>query len=503
MSIFGWKDSFIGKKRDNNEGGIMDMIRCDKKDFLIWKWRPDASASVGKSKKENSIRIGSSLRVRPGQAAVFLYKNNGDYDIIIGPYDDVLKTDNMPIMSSIIGSVYNGGTPFQAEVYYINLARVMELPFVIPFFRVIPFESEYKAYDVRVAVKGSLAFTIPTDSSMIKYFLESWGMVDTTIDEFNAKVRSLLIQEIKQIVTNAPKDTGIFIMHFNQLIGEMGRYILSRIQERIMQRFGVLATDILIEDIRYDEESEGYQRLKYLTEEQSYKYNLENEKTTLLEYELQRDVMAKDVEIRNLSTKGMTNIQLEHMKDMSTRMREEAQFAQRMQSEQAARLAELRSESTYLNAHSLNKQTEVLKVGMENIGNMSSMNIGGSDGHMNPAGMMTGMVMGASMGKQVGEMMAQMGQTMRQGMDVVVNNQTPPPIPASQQVLWYVFINDSQLGPYDVSILNQMITMGQINGETLVWSAGMLSWEPIKKISALGHLLKSSIDVPPPIPNIP
>ena len=140
----------------------------------------------------------------------------------------------MPVLASIVGLAYKGGTPFQAEVYYINLARGMEIPFTIPYFRVIPSEPEYKAYDIEVAVKGAMAFQTPTDPQMVKYFLESWGTADTTMRDFSDKVKALLTQEIKQIVTNAPKDTGIFIMHFNQLIGEMGHYILSRVQERIM-----------------------------------------------------------------------------------------------------------------------------------------------------------------------------------------------------------------------------------------------------------------------------
>ena len=112
------------------------MIRCDEKDFLIWKWRPDAKAEAGASRKENNIRYGSSLRVRPGQAAVFLYQNRGEYDVIVGPYDDIVKTDNMPVLASIVGLAYKGGTPFQAEVYYINLAIGMELPFTICHFRI-------------------------------------------------------------------------------------------------------------------------------------------------------------------------------------------------------------------------------------------------------------------------------------------------------------------------------------------------------------------------------
>ena len=30
----------MGLFRNNKEGGIMDTIRCDEKEFLIWKWSP-------------------------------------------------------------------------------------------------------------------------------------------------------------------------------------------------------------------------------------------------------------------------------------------------------------------------------------------------------------------------------------------------------------------------------------------------------------------------------
>ncbi len=483
----------------------MDVIRCDEKDFLIWKWRPDASRAASSSHRENSIRYGSSLRVRPGQAAVFLYQSKDEYDIITGPYDDIVRAENMPILASIVGIAYGGGTPFQAEVYYINLAKGMELPFTVPYFRVIPSEPEYKAYDIEVAIKGALAFQVPTDPQKVKCFLESWGTVDTTMAEFQTKVKTLLTQEIKQIVTNAPKDTGIFIMHFNSLIGEMGHYILSRIQERIMQRFGIFASDMIIEDIRYDEEIEGYQRLKRLTEEQAQMYNLENEKTTLLSFEIQRQTMQTDADIRNQTAKEMAAMQMEHMQDTMARMREESQYAQHLQSEQAAKQAGLGSESAYINAHSINKQAEVLKTGMENMGQMGSMNFGGGDGHMNPVGMMTGMMMGTAMGQQVSGMMNQMGQTMQQGMAGAGKPQaTPPPIPAPQQSVFYLAINGAQYGPCDVAALGQMLSGGQINGDTLGWCEGMPAWQPLKLIPALKVLfVPHGGATPPPIPGVP
>ncbi len=43
---------FFGNK---NEGGFMDVIRCDEQEYLVWKWRPSGPANS--TAKENSIRI--------------------------------------------------------------------------------------------------------------------------------------------------------------------------------------------------------------------------------------------------------------------------------------------------------------------------------------------------------------------------------------------------------------------------------------------------------------
>lgn len=497
----------MGLFSKSKEGGIMDVIRCDQKDFLIWKWRPDSSAAVGESRKENSIRYGSSLRVRPGQAAVLLYQNRGDYDVIVGPYDDVIKTDNFPVLASIVGLAYKGSSPFQAEVYYINLAKGMELPFTVPFFRVIPSEPEYKVYDIQVAIRGSLTFEIPAQKELLKYFIEAWGSSDTTMRDFEVKMKSLLTQEVKRVVTNAPKDTGIFVMHFNSLIGELGPYICSRIQEPVAHRFGVYASGINIEDIRYDEDSDGYQALKRLTQTQTQIYNLENEKTALLSFEIKRQTMQTDADVRNETVRRMAQMQMDHTEDLAARMRAESQFAQHAQSEQAAKQAGLASESAYINAHAIDRQAEVLKAGMEGLGQMGSMNFGGGDSGMNPAGMMTGMMMGAAVGGQAANMMKQMGQTLSgaMGASSASGSQTPPPLPSQQPVQYYLAIDAQQFGPCDITSISRMVAAGQVSAATLGWCAGMADWKPLSEIPSLARIFSPASQAPapgcpPPIP---
>ena len=67
-------------------GGMMNVIRCDEPQYLIWKWRPLGQGDNSTS-RENAIRYGSSLRVKEGEVAVFVYKqDNGTLqDFIEGP----------------------------------------------------------------------------------------------------------------------------------------------------------------------------------------------------------------------------------------------------------------------------------------------------------------------------------------------------------------------------------------------------------------------------------
>ena len=128
---------FFSKTRSGSS--FMDEIRCDEPSYLIWKWHP-AGTRTGEANRENAIRWGSSLRVKDGEVAVFVYKQKNGIlqDYIEGPFDQIIKTENLPILASIVGLAYDGGTPFQAEVYFVNLAKIVQVKFAVPFFDVYP-----------------------------------------------------------------------------------------------------------------------------------------------------------------------------------------------------------------------------------------------------------------------------------------------------------------------------------------------------------------------------
>ena len=165
------------------EGGLMDVIRCDEQEYLVWKWRPSGQANS--TQKENSIRFGSSLRVKDGEVAVFVYsqKDGTLMDYIVGPHDDMIKTINFPILTDLVGKLWGGNSPFQAEIYFINVQGNNQIRFAVPYFEVA--DPRYPDFTVPVAVRGTITFNL----SDYKRFIKLNRLVDFSLEQFTAQIK--------------------------------------------------------------------------------------------------------------------------------------------------------------------------------------------------------------------------------------------------------------------------------------------------------------------------
>ena len=177
----------------------------------------------------------------------------------------------------------------------------------------------------------------------------------------------------------------------------------------------------------------------------------------------------------------MQRINAENMEETMRIQREEAQYAQRMQ-----------TRTGNFAAYQVEKQAEVGVAGAEALGQMGAngaMNMSG-DGGMNPAGMMTGMIMGGA----IGQNMAGMMNGMMSGVATTPQGMTPPPMPT---VAYHVAINGQAAGPFDMGTLAQMVASGTLTKTSLVWKQGMANWVQADTVQELQGLFGNNI---PPIP---
>ena len=437
-------------------GGMINVIRCDEQDYMVWKWRP-AGQNVNSTSRENSIRWGSSLRVKDGEVAVFVYKQQDGtmQDFIVGPFDETIKTANFPVLSSILGMAYGGDSPFQAEVYFINLQGNNQLKFGVPYFPV--FDPRLPDHGVPVAVRGTITFSLVN----YKEFIKLNRLINFDHEQFLKQVKDAIAKYVKGVVTNIPQDMGIPAVHLERKILEVNELIERYLKPRMEADFGVTMKALDISALEIDKEDATYREL--------YRLTAGNTAKTL-------DAQT-EVNIKNMQDTQAINAA--NMEETLRVQREEMQRAQRLQ-----------TETNFMGAHALDQQTEVLKTGAQSLGQMGSMNMGGGGGS-NPAGMMTGMMMGGAMGQQMAGMVNSMGQQMQNAMN------TPPPIP---NVQYHVSVNGMQMGPFNMQQLQQMAQSGQLTPQTYVWKQGMANWDFVCNIPELASLFAAPGTPPPPPP---
>lgn len=251
----------MGLFSSKNDGGVMDVIRCDEQEYLIWKWHPQGTTSQT-SQRANAIRWGSSLRVRDGSVAVFVYsdESGGSQDFIEGPYDQIIDTKNFPVLATLVGKLYQGGSPFQAEIYFINTANLIQIPFGVQYFDV--FDPRFTDYGVPVAVRGSLNFRIAD----YREFVKLHSLAEFNIDSFKHQVKDCISNNVKGVVSNIPQKHGIPVVQLGRQITEIGAIIEADLSEKLRSEYGVSVSSVNVSDIEIDKDSEGYKKLEKLTQ---------------------------------------------------------------------------------------------------------------------------------------------------------------------------------------------------------------------------------------------
>lgn len=443
--------------------GFMDEIRCDEPSYLIWKWHPTGTQK-GNNYRENAIRWGSSLRVKDGEVAVFVYKHDDGtmQDYIEGPFDQIIETQNFPVLASIVGLAYAGGTPFQAEVYFINLAQIVQVKFGVPFFDV--YDPRFDDFGVPVAVRGTISFKI-TD---YRQFIKLHRLSNFNLDDFQKQIRDVVIRYVKDIVANAPAIHNIPLVRIEAKTSEINDAIEYDIGKRLKEDFGVDVSGIDIGTIEIDKSSEGYRQLMSVTKD-----------VTTATIKAETAAKVKDIADRQ-------RIDVEHYGESLRIQREESQYAQHKQ-----------TQTNNLGAFQVEKQAEVGVAGAEALGKMGAngagnVNLSGGGDGFNMAAMMASMAVGGAVGQNIAgsmnNMMAGMNQQVQNGM-------TPPPVPG---VSYYVAVNGQATGPYDLNTLRKMMTAGQFTSDSLVWKTGMPEWAKAETVDDMKQLFP---DIPP-IPNV-
>jgi membrane protease subunit (stomatin/prohibitin family) len=223
---------------------IIDVVKYDGNDEeFVWKFPSE------------DLRLGTQLVVKTAQTAFFV--KGGKVLDQFEPGTVTLKSGNIPLLNKLVNIPFGGDSPFQSEVWFINLISKLDNKWGTP----TPIQLEDPKYGVVVPVRAFGQFGLKIGDPRL--FLES--LVGTMkvykakkiVDYFQGKVISTLSTAIgKKMVLE-----GISVLQMSVFLDDLSTYCAEAIKEEFA-RFGVEIENFYIMSINIPEDDSSVVKLK-------------------------------------------------------------------------------------------------------------------------------------------------------------------------------------------------------------------------------------------------
>ena len=216
---------------------LIDVIEWtdDSRDTLSYRW-PD---------EDKEIKNGAQLIVRESQLVQFVAA--GQYAELFGPGKHTLSTENIPILSTILGWKYGFQSPFKCDVYYLNtrLFTGNKWGTANP---VMMRDRDFGV--VRIRAFGTYDFRIVEAAR----FLREVAGTDQNfrLDEFADTMRSRIVS----VFTEALARAGVPVLDVAQRYRELGDALLQIINPAMLEKYGLEITSFILENVSVPPEVE-------------------------------------------------------------------------------------------------------------------------------------------------------------------------------------------------------------------------------------------------------
>ena len=189
--------------------------------------------------------MGAKLTVREGQAAVFISK--GQIADVYAPGMYTLETDNMPILSTLMGWKHGFHSPFKAEVYFVNTKRFTDLKWGTKH-PITLRDAEFGP--VRLRAFGTYVIKVTDPGKFIQEIVGTDGHF--TKDEIVDQLRNLIVSRFADIIG----ESKIPVLDLAANYDELGEFVTNKIRQDF-GNYGLEVTKMLVENISLPEAVEA------------------------------------------------------------------------------------------------------------------------------------------------------------------------------------------------------------------------------------------------------
>src|SRR2546421_932777 len=226
--------------------GLRDWVAGQFIDIIEWpEPSQNETLSYRFTRHKNEIKNGAKLIVREGQSAVFV--KEGQIADVKPPGMYTLDTNNMPILSTMLGWKYGFESPFKCEVYFISTRQWTDQkwgtqnPIMVR-------DPEFGP--VRLRAFGSYAFKVTDPATFLKELVAT----DPSFEAYEVtnQFRNAIVSRFVDVVASAK----IPVLDLAGNYERVSKLALDRIAPELA-KMGVSLTQFFVENISLPPEVEA------------------------------------------------------------------------------------------------------------------------------------------------------------------------------------------------------------------------------------------------------
>ena len=225
--------------------GLFDKLRGELVDIVEWIDHTSDTLVWRFPRYHNQIKNGAQLIVRLGQMAVFVHR--GKLADVFEPGNYELRTDNLPIMSTLQGWEHGFESPFKSEVYFVSTKQVTDLKWGTPN-AIMLRDPEFGP--IRLRAFGTYAIKAVDPAALLKELVGTDDVFEA--DEIHTLLRSIINTTLADLLG----ESEVAAMDLASRYSEMSENLRQKVIERVDDEYGLDLPQLLIVNISLPEEVE-------------------------------------------------------------------------------------------------------------------------------------------------------------------------------------------------------------------------------------------------------
>ena len=222
---------------DKLRGELIDVIEWGNQEphVLVWKF----------PRYNNEIKNGAQLIVRPGQQAIFVHE--GQVADVLDPGRYELDTNNIPVLSTLMGWKHGFQSPFKCDVFFVATRQATDLKWGTP--NPIPLRDPDFG-TIRIRAFGSYTLKVIDPKPLLEEMAGSQEQFD--FSAVDTLLRNLIVQSFSEHV--AESNIAAFDLAANY--SEVAEGTRARVCEKIDDEYGLEITQLMVVNVSFPEQVE-------------------------------------------------------------------------------------------------------------------------------------------------------------------------------------------------------------------------------------------------------